>query len=445
MICQGAGYSGSVVLTEQEVGVLPLTPGPLYAIDGDFGINEEITYRFLSGNDAGLFQIGAESGNITMVRAADVPGPINLTVLAAQKLNSFQYATTKVTIRVLLRSRNPPRFERTSYGAVVTGVGTMALDSDNTTQPLRIQATDADFAGGVNPDVTYNIKGSSGFSLIGGYLFMTEDRPLGSVTFQVAAVDTVSGEMATAELSVEVTSGLTTTQATPTTQTTPTEETTGVPTSNSSMTTEDSHSTASTAPPPTGGVPGVMGGYGPEAMAALGASLAVLLAVCLLVIGLLLCRMKKSKADWRKMTEANVFRSSLAQGPGGQFTNEAFQSDEDAVSSHSAASQEVDLKPGGGQQGIEAVSVLGKEAGIKSTAAPYIVPHAVLPGDSSSRGSNNDEDEVEVKPILTKERRAEDGYKSVWFKEDIDPNAKQEVVIIPDNREGEGEGEEGSS
>uniref|UniRef100_A0A667ZX99 Cadherin domain-containing protein n=1 Tax=Myripristis murdjan TaxID=586833 RepID=A0A667ZX99_9TELE len=400
MICQGAGYSGSVVLTEQEVGVLPLTPGPLYAIDGDFGINEEITYRFLSGNDAGLFQIGAESGNITMVRAADVPGPINLTVLAAQKLNSFQYATTKVTIRVLLRSRNPPRFERTSYGAVVTGVGTMALDSDNTTQPLRIQATDADFAGGVNPDVTYNIKGSSGFSLIGGYLFMTEDRPLGSVTFQVAAVDTVSGEMATAELSVEVTSG---------------------------------------------GVPGVMGGYGPEAMAALGASLAVLLAVCLLVIGLLLCRMKKSKADWRKMTEANVFRSSLAQGPGGQFTNEAFQSDEDAVSSHSAASQEVDLKPGGGQQGIEAVSVLGKEAGIKSTAAPYIVPHAVLPGDSSSRGSNNDEDEVEVKPILTKERRAEDGYKSVWFKEDIDPNAKQEVVIIPDNREGEGEGEEGSS
>lgn len=133
----------------------------------------------------------------------------------------------------------------------------------------------------------------------------------------------------------------------------------------------------------------------------------------------------------------------LAQGPGDQFTNEAFQSDEDAVSLRSATSQEVDLKPGGGQQGIEAVGILGKEAGIKSTAAPHIVPHAVPPGDSSSRGSNNDEDEVEVKPILTKERRAEDGYKSVWFKEDIDPNAKQEVVIIPDNREGEGE--EGSS
>lgn len=63
---------------------------------------------------------------------------------------------------------------------------------------------------------------------------------------------------------------------------------------------------------PAGGVPGATGGYGPEAMAALGASLAVLLAACLLVIGLLLCHMKKSKADWRKMTEANVFRSSVS-------------------------------------------------------------------------------------------------------------------------------------
>lgn len=29
----------------------------------------------------------------------------------------------------------------------------------------------------------------------------------------------------------------------------------------------------------------------------------------------------------------------------------------------------------------------------------------------------------------------DEGYKSVWFKEDIDPNAKEEVVIIPDSRE----------
>lgn len=38
----------TVILLSQP-GVLPLKPGPLYAIDGDSGINEEITYSFLSG------------------------------------------------------------------------------------------------------------------------------------------------------------------------------------------------------------------------------------------------------------------------------------------------------------------------------------------------------------------------------------------------------------
>lgn len=52
-------------------------------------------------------------------------------------------------------------------------------------------------------------------------------------------------------------------------------------------------------------------------------------------------------------------------------------------------------------------------------------------GDDSSQSGS----EKEVKPILTKERRVEEGYKAVWFKEDIDPNVKEEVVIIPDSRE----------
>lgn len=32
-----------------QSGALPLEPGPLYAVDGDSGINEEITYSILSG------------------------------------------------------------------------------------------------------------------------------------------------------------------------------------------------------------------------------------------------------------------------------------------------------------------------------------------------------------------------------------------------------------
>lgn len=36
----------------------------------------------------------------------------------------------------------------------------------------------------------------------------------------------------------------------------------------------------------------------------------------------------------------------------------------------------------------------------------------------------------------------DEGYKSVWFKEDIDPDAKEEVVIIPDSRENDSDEEE---
>lgn len=32
-----------------QPGVLPLNPGPLYAIDGDSGINEPLTYSILTG------------------------------------------------------------------------------------------------------------------------------------------------------------------------------------------------------------------------------------------------------------------------------------------------------------------------------------------------------------------------------------------------------------
>lgn len=68
--------------------------------------------------------------------------------------------------------------------------------------------------------------------------------------------------------------------------------------------------------------------------------------------------------------------------------------------------------------------------------------HNILPDDTSEAGSDKVENDKEVKPILTKERRVEEGYKSVWFKEDIDPNAKEEVVIIPDSREDDSEEED---
>ncbi|XP_041852144.1 cadherin-related family member 5 isoform X2 [Melanotaenia boesemani] len=397
VICENAGYTGSVNLNEQETGVLPLKPGPLYAVDGDSGINEEITYSFLRGNEDGLFGINPNTGNITMLRPTDVLGPISLTTLASQKFSSHQFATSTVTISVQVKSLHPPKFQRPRYEALITSVGSMAKDLKNTEESLQILATDDDYTAteGLNPHIVYSVDGNSDFSIIGGFLFMTKDLPDATLTLQVLAKDVTNDETATAQLLVEVKSVI----------------------------------------PPSGE-------YGAVDMAALGATLGVLLFICLVVIGVLVHRMKKSKADWGKVNEASIFRSSLGQGSGSQkegvqYTNDAFQRDEDSDS------------VGSGGPTVKAAEVPPKSAwdlppkeAIQMSSAPL---HALLPDNTSDTSSDKVDNEKEVKPILTKERRVEEGYKSVWFKEDIDPNSKEEVVIIPDSREDESDEEEPSS
>ncbi|KAM6925653.1 cadherin-related family member 5-like isoform 2-T2 [Lycodopsis pacificus] len=386
VICQSNGYTGRVVLNEQEPGVLPLEPGPLYAIDGDSGIKEEVTYSFLAGDGGGLFQINPNTGTITMLKPADVLGTISLTVLAAQKTNSFQFATTTVTVSVQVKSLHLPQFQRPQYDGVITGVGIMAMDPKAKDEPLRILATDDDYSGigGINPDITYSVDGYSDFSIIGGYLFMTTDLPEQSYSLRLVALDTANGESASAQLFLEVTSVIV-----------------------------------------------ASGGYGPVDMAALGATLGVLLLVCLVVIVVLALRIRRGDADWRKIFEASVFQSSLGKGgqKGGiQYTNEAFQNDEDGDSTGSGSPAAGSLRAGGGAGDLPLVT--------KSSVPLHSFPR----DDVSQAGSDNEE--KEVRPILTKDRRVDDGYKSVWFKEDIDPDAKEEVVIIPDSREDDSEEED---
>ncbi|KAA8590392.1 hypothetical protein FQN60_014326 [Etheostoma spectabile] len=468
VICQSDGYTTAVVLNEQETGVLPLKPGPLYAVDGDSGINEAMMYSFLNGDAGGLFAINPNTGNITMLKPTDVLETIHLTVLAAQRTNSFQFATTSVTVNVQVKSLHPPKFQSPQYEGVITA--------------------------GLNPHITYYVDGNSDFSIIDGYLFMTKDLPEATLSLQVVAMDTSNDESATARLTVEVTSGLTTTSlpesTTDITVTTSTGESTTdfgttsesivsttdpsltsegivsttdpsltsegivsttdpsltsegivsttdpsltsesiVSTTDPSLTSEGSVSTAHPAIVPSGG-------YGVVDMAALGATLGVLLFICLVVIVVLAVRIHKGKANWKKIYEASMFQSNLGQGSGGQkdgiqYTNEAFQNDEDGDSTGSGSPARGSVMAGRGAGDLD-------EAMVKSS-----VPLHALPRDDTSHdGSDNTDSEKEVKPILTKERRADDGYKSVWFKEDIDPNAKEEVVIIPDSREEDSEDDE---
>lgn len=135
-----------------------------------------------------------------------------------------------------------------------------------------------------------------------------------------------------------------------------------------------------------------------------------------------------------RFNKCPVVPLQIGQGSGGpkegiQYSNEAFERDDDGGS----------VGSGGNFEGSEWDSPSKKA--IQISSGPLY--NSKLPDDASDTSSNSAD--KEVKPILTKERRTEDGYKSVWFKEDIDPNAKEEVVIIPDSRDEDSEGEEPSS
>ncbi|XP_043979963.1 cadherin-related family member 5-like isoform X1 [Gambusia affinis] len=448
VICQNTGYNGTINLNEQETGVLPLDPGPLYAIDGDSGIKEEITYSIIFGNENGLFEINANTGNITMRKPTDVVGEIVLTVLAAQMKNIHQLATTTVTLNVQVKSLHPPEFQKARYEGLITSVGSMAMDLTIKDQPLRIIATDEDYigVGGINPHITYSVEGSSDFAIIGGYLFLTKNLPESSLSIQVVATDTSNRETATAALQVELTSGLSTTTLPQSTTdfktTTAIEKSTSdsettketMPTSDSTLSTDtifttrptEGVSTASTARPV-----GPAGEFGIVDMAALGATLGVLLFLCVLVIGLLVYRMRRGNAAWKKIQEASMFRSSLGQAnqkEGIQYTNEAFQNEDDKNSTGS-----------GGPEGRSALTSWDPPKPVENIPSEEVNQSSSaqrrtqFSDNASDSGSDRADNEKEVKPILTKERRVEEGYKSVWFKEDIDPNAKEEVVIIPEN------------
>ncbi|XP_060742615.1 cadherin-related family member 5 isoform X3 [Tachysurus vachellii] len=386
-ICLSSGYTGNVKLNEQTAGALTLKPGPVYATDGDKGRNEPIRYTIIEGNINEAFIINQQSGNITMQKPVSVAGNIKLTVMAYELENRDQFVTTTVTLQVVTSSKHPPQFVKPKYEGFISedvGVGSLVLESMSTNIPLQLQATDADFSDGVNPDIKFEIPADSDFNITPeGFIIMRRAASPGNVNLQISVVDVTNGESSTASLSVEVTAE---------------------------------------------GVPLPSGDFRTEDMIALGVSLAVALLLCFVVIGFLAYTLRRFKSDWKKLSEASIFQSSLSRGSGGpkdgvQYTNEDFQGDEDMDSVTSKEAAELPLPRG--PELSRSIPETQHSVPIKSSD-----DISTLPTDSSSQNAlDNTDNEKEVKPILTKERRMEEGYKAVWFKEDVNPNDKEEVVI----------------
>lgn len=125
-------------------------------------------------------------------------------------------------------------------------------------------------------------------------------------------------------------------------------------------------------------------------------------------------------------------QGSSGRKEGIQFTNEAFQKDEDDAGTSGSGGPEERTRTASGTQ-------------MRDVPINDAIVQSAEPSHGDSSQAEKTDHEKEVKPILTKERRMEDGYKAVWFKEDIDPDAKEEVVIIPDSRDEEEEEERSSS
>ncbi|XP_075692866.1 cadherin-related family member 5 [Rhinoderma darwinii] len=233
-ICINNGYRSSVSRSELVTQPLQLMPGPLYAVDGDYGINDPISYSIIGGNNNNVFAINNANGNITMNKPIDTLGTILLQVMAFQTNDILKYSTTTVQIEVKEKNNFPPTFQKPNYFGTIpsnSDIRSFLLDSSDQTKPLQVFAADADFPDEFNAAVTYKIENSTDFSVLrDGYILtnsvITSPR---TIVLLVNATDSTTSETTTTIVTVQVTQALTTV---PTTTSTTTKSTpwTGTPT-----------------------------------------------------------------------------------------------------------------------------------------------------------------------------------------------------------------------
>ncbi|NXT77563.1 CDHR5 protein, partial [Zapornia atra] len=147
-ICISSPYTGRVNISEVSTEPLILQPGPIYAIDPDYTLNEKIVYSIVGGNTDEVFSVDADTGNLTMNKAVTSPDSFLLQVMATQVNNIQKYSMVTVEIKVINKSHNPPYFENKIYNAT-TYVGlapkSFVFQAGDPSTPLMITAADADF------------------------------------------------------------------------------------------------------------------------------------------------------------------------------------------------------------------------------------------------------------------------------------------------------------
>ncbi|XP_038620477.1 cadherin-related family member 5 [Tachyglossus aculeatus] len=262
-ICVNTGYRGSIPIDEIKTEAVSLYPGPLYAIDGDRAINEDVQYRILYGNTDDTFNVDPKTGNITMTKAVRTNTTFTLGVLAEQVINKQRWSTTQVTLQVAVGNDNPPVFLEKLYRGILpsgSGPNVPVRDLADPRSILIIRATDDDFQNGYNPAIRYRVLGNDPFVVLQGMVLTSAE--LGEArtfSMKVEALDEMTFDKAETDLEVTVTAapgGTTVVPTSATSVTTPTPDprppsptlaTSGTPT----PTPETSGATITTLPPTT--------------------------------------------------------------------------------------------------------------------------------------------------------------------------------------------------
>uniref|UniRef100_A0A8C9HBX6 Cadherin-related family member 5 n=1 Tax=Piliocolobus tephrosceles TaxID=591936 RepID=A0A8C9HBX6_9PRIM len=205
-VCIQAQYHGAVPTGHILPSPLILRPGPIYAEDGDRGINQPIIYSIFSGNVNGTFVIHPDSGNLTMARS--VPSATTFLLLVkGQQADLARYSVTQVTVEAVAAAGSPPHFPQSLYRGTVAlgaGAGVVVKDAAAPSQPLRIQAQDPEFSD-LNSAITYRITNHSHFRMEGEVVLTTTTlTQAGAFYAEVEANNTVTSGTATTVIEIQV-------------------------------------------------------------------------------------------------------------------------------------------------------------------------------------------------------------------------------------------------
>ncbi|XP_039598522.1 cadherin-related family member 5 isoform X3 [Polypterus senegalus] len=390
---------GSMVL-ERGFASRPLK---VIATDADFnnGINPDLVYKI---EDSTEFVVTAQGFILTSGKLS--AGSANVTVVAEDR-QSGEFARAKISVDV---TGATTAMSTTDIASIPTSASTTSPINNSTATPAK---TTGDTSAVPTPSRSSSPAPSVPTTSPNAGATNATSTSDGVTTTTSATVNTTSGT--TASL---LTAGNTSAVPTPSPS----------PAHTSAVLTTNPNAEGVPIPPPPGFTSGDM--------AALGATLSVLLVLCLAIIGFLIFKVHQGRGDYEKMARARTYIHSLDRTPGGsatstdqiQFVNDGYQDDGQTK----ATADETD----------DRVRQMADRLANGVVASALAASAASAADANSLANSEGSISEKEVKSILTKERKAEDGYKSVWFKEDIEPDAKVDVVIINDDAEADEEEEE---